>query len=405
MAFKFLDTCGDQYAISDILRLWTQAYGGLDPAKYFIASAGGRRGTNAIRIRNVIGGYQALARLVNPNTTTALLGFAHKGSGSVSGWGSLFTPSGGGNSLNLVQVNAGALDVRVNVLAAIRQAYYTHIALSINTNGTISVYRGHANSIGGAGLQGQDRIAATIGTTPFALQYNQFNYIELKTVIHETAGSVLLKVNGDIWLNAAGIRTQADGASSVTEWQELAVGGHQSNGAADDWYFDDLYLGDSDLSDAFDQMSDLVGDVAINYANVFIDGAMTEWTPSSGPNHFAMVDEIPPNLDTDYNGTTTVAAIDTFQKTAVPVAGAGVIALSPIYLRRRTEGADTTTSAVIRDAAANFTGSKEGSAAAEGDPSDYAYNWWTVTRRPSNSAVTLTQALVDAMEVGYKKVS
>src|SRR5262245_65014766 len=108
-----------------------------------------------------------------------------------------------------------------------------------------------------------------------------------------------------------------------------------------------------------------------------------------------MVDDNPPDLDTTYNGTTTVNAIDTFQKTPVPVVGAGVVALSPIYLRRRTEGGDTATAAVIRDNGVNYTGSKSGTAGSEGDTSTYSYNWWTVTRRPSNSATALTQTLVD----------
>lgn len=410
MACRMLESW-DHYAISDLTRKWTQIYGGVNTTAHAIVAGAGRRGTSAFRVRKsttlASSIVPLLERVLTSTTTTFYTGFAFRAAdvGSGSGWSSLRTVGGGGNSLNTVTANSGALDVPVNTLAACRYSYYTHVGLSINNNGTISICRGNADSLGGAGLQGQDRLTL-LGTTSPALQIGQTNYVEFKVVVHPSNGSILLKVNGDTWFSTSGIRTQADGASSTTAWQGMGLAGMNAT-LSDvlDWFFDDLYCGDSDATDPYNQMIDLVGDLRVDYANVFQDGASRDWPPLSGTDHFAMVDDNPPDLDTTYNATTTLNAADTFLKNGVPVIGASVIALQPIYLRRRTDGGNTSTAAVIRDAGTNYTGSKAGTATAEGDPSTYVYNWWTVTQRPSAAGTALTQALVDAMEIGYKKVS
>lgn len=403
MAYKFVDGW-ENYATSDLLRMWTQAYGGIVAGKYFVTPGAGRRSGNAF-VKRGDGNFQGLARTVVPGTTTALVGTAFKGSGGTGGgWGVLITPAAGGNSINLVAANAGGLDVRVNEILAVRYDYYTHLAVSVNTNGTLSVYRGNADSKVGA-LAGQDRIAATFGPTPQALQYEQFYYIELQAVIHPTSGSFDLRVNGETWLSAAGVRTQADGASSVTAWQELVIGVNLSSISDNDFIYDDLYLGDTSLADAYNQLAALTGDIAVNYANVFDDGTTIQWTRLSGAENFEMVDDNPPDLDTTYNHTNTIGNIDTFLKNVVPVVGQAVLAVIPIYLVRRVEGGNTATAAVLRDAGANYSGSKAGTGTTYPNTTSYTYDWWAVTQRPSNSAVTLTQALVDAMEAGYLKGS
>lgn len=406
MACLFADSF-DHYAITDITRKWTQIYSGVTSA-HAIATGAGRRSTNAFKVTRSTGNDNlncgGLARVLTPGTTTGYLGFAFQGvAPSGGGWGSLATVGLGGNSLLMSQALSGINDVRVNVLAAIRNSYYTHVALVINNNGTISAYRGHADSLNA--FDGQDRIAATYGTTSLALLTGQYYFIELHTLIHPSAGTLLLKVNGDTWLTLSGIDTQADGASSVAAWQEILVGGLRASSGQVDWYVDDLYAGDADASDAFNQMINIVGDVRVDYRNVFQDGTTLQWTPSTGLSHFAMVDDNPPDLDSTYDATTTVGAVDTFLKQGVPIVGAAVIALQPIYLVRRTDGGNTSTAAVIRDGGTNFTGSQEGSGQAIGNTSTYTYDWWTVTQRPSASGTPLTQALVDAMEIGFKKVT
>lgn len=402
MAYKFVDSWKN-YASSDLLRMWTQAYAGLD-ASYAVVPGAGRRGGNCF-VKTHGARWQGLGRVVVPGTTTALTGTAFKGTGSGVGWGDLWTPANGGNSLNHISGNFGSLDKEINQIIAIRNNYYTQLAVSANANGTLSVYCGHADSLGGGGLQGQDRISATYGPTSEALLFDQWYYIELQTTIHPSAGSFNLVVNGETWLNGAGVQTRAAGASAVTAWQELLIGTPMTGGSAVQFAYEDLYLGDTDLSDAFNQLAALPGDLAINYSNVFQDGAMREWSILSGPDHFAMVDDNPPDLDTTYNFTDIAGEIDTFLKTAVPVVGKSVIALVPIYLVRRVEGGNTESAAVIRDGGSNFSGSKNGSGTSVGNTTSYTYDWWAVTQRPSAAGTPLTQALVDAMETGYTKVS
>lgn len=73
------------------------------------------------------------------------------------------------------------------------------------------------------------------------------------------------------------------------------------------------------------------------------DGNYTQWTPSTGTSHFALVDETPCNGTTDYNSTTVVGRRDSYavSTTSVPN-GATItqIAIKPCASRASTGGAN-----------------------------------------------------------------
>jgi hypothetical protein len=62
-----------------------------------------------------------------------------------------------------------------------------------------------------------------------------------------------------------------------------------------------------------------------------------QWTPLTGTNNYAMVDEIPPNGDTDYNSSTVVGNIDLQGFPALPTAPDSIFCVSQIFGAKKEE--------------------------------------------------------------------
>lgn len=94
--------------------------------------------------------------------------------------------------------------------------------------------------------------------------------------------------------------------------------------------YDDLYV--CDLSGSVN--NDFIGDARIQTNLPTGDGAVAQWTPSTGVNHFANVDDVPPNDDTDYNSDATVGHIDTFTHASLPAGSAVKAVQASLYARK-----------------------------------------------------------------------
>ena len=156
-------------------------------------------------------------------------------------------------------------------------------------------------------------------------------------------------------------------------------------------------VADTDASDPTNTPVDFLGDIEINYRRPTAD-VVTDWTPLSGVDHYAMVDEIPPDDDTTYNSTITPGNVDTCTVESAPLVGCNVIAAQVIYERRRPDAGNTSTEPVFRVGGANYVKHPVG------DPTSYVYNYGVWTLNPSTLG-TLTDAAFNASSVGYKKVT
>ncbi|WP_160809574.1 hypothetical protein [Nitrosomonas sp. HPC101] len=134
---------------------------------------------------------------------------------------------------------------------------------------------------------------------------DDYNYIEYKTVIHDTTGSFELRLNGVTILSASNIDTKATANASVSS---ISFG--FSNGlyhSKSVWSYDDIYILDTTGA----TNNDFLGDVRIDAIYPSADGNYAEWTPSTGSDHYALVDDATPNT-TDYVSDSTVGNKDSF---------------------------------------------------------------------------------------------
>jgi hypothetical protein len=251
VALLFMDGF-DHYATSDLAEKWTTN------AFCALGSGNGRRGTNGMRQSS----YNSWLGLTLPSQPTWIVGCALR----ITAY-----PTTGPAGL-LEWVEATAIQGR----------------LHIETTGTVSYTRG----------------LTPVGSPSTAtIALNTYTYVECLLTVHNTAGVVIVRLNGVEVLTLTGIDTQATATALV---DTIRLGNHGANpnfqfGTQD---VDDVYVCDGTGAAPHHTF---LGDCRIDTLYPSADGAYSAWTPSTGTAHFSLVDEAVPNDDTDFLYTTTAS--------------------------------------------------------------------------------------------------
>jgi hypothetical protein len=231
------------------------------------------------------------------------------------------------------------------------------------------------------------RGATLLGSSSIVHSASTWHQVEFKTTISTTVGTVLLKIDGVTALNLTGVNTQ----QSANAYLNFIKFGEMSSGQ---YFFglSDLILMDTSGS----YCNDLLGAKIVAVKLPTGDGNYKQFTPSTGTDHYAVVDELPPNT-TDYNSG-SVDNIDTFTKSAVanPNANISGVALS-IYCCS-SDGGTASVAPVARSGSTNSVGSDLTV------PSSYTYLQGFIYTDPATSN-PFTRSGLDAAEFGYKRTA
>lgn len=361
MALLYCDSF-DTYATADILQTWNQLAGAPDISPTI--GAFGRRSSNGARWTSTFGpdaGKTLLKNLV-PSDDTFIGGFAFKA--DLVG----FTAYDTGTSDDPDESNG------TPVILYIRKLGVTHVWFRVNTTGTISAYRS----------------TTVLGTTSLALNLGVTTYIEVKVLLHASAGTVDIRFNGASVLSLTGLDTQNGG---TVGWDEFGIG-HISIGVNDTttWDYDDLYVcdGSGGVND------DFLGDVAITPIYPNGTGTHSDGTPSTGADQYAVVDETPMNGDTDYNTLAAVADRDSFAFPNAPVASATILGVQVRTQARLDSGGTAGLKAMTRIGGTDYDGAE----GAVGGSYTVHRQIWDV--KPSD-ATAWVDTDINAAEFGYVK--
>ena len=112
-------------------------------------------------------------------------------------------------------------------------------------------------------------------------------YIEWKHVCHASSGSIEIRVNGEVVVNVSGVDTQA----SAPPIDYVRFTAQDALSALDDIYILDITGGVND---------DFLGPCLVESLLPNADTADADFTPSTGTDHYALVNEVPCDLDTTY---------------------------------------------------------------------------------------------------------
>ena len=163
----------------------------------------------------------------------------------------------------------------------------------------------------GDGLLLVTRNGTPLGTTSVALNTGTYHFLELKVTIHNSAGSVVVRVDGVTALALSAVDTQTTANAYATQ---LVLGNGRlvaGNVVSD---YDDLYICDGLGAAPF---NDFLGDCRVD-ATIPTSDSLTQWTPSTGTAHYALVDETPP-ATADYLEAASAGLSDRFGIQALPL--------------------------------------------------------------------------------------
>lgn len=343
MALIFFDGF-DTYGTSNLLLDWTQSIG-----TNAINAAGGRRGGGALyspnnaHLNSGSTPVHLVSRSLPSNFTTFICGVAFEASGFHA----------------------------VKNIITFRDSGTRQLEVGVNTAGQLFV----------------SRAGTVLAASGASIAANVYNYIEIKATINNTTGSYEVRLNGANVLSATNVDTQNTTNAFINE---VALGAYER--ALGDLTncthkYDDFYFCDTTGS----TNNDFLGDIRIDAIYPTADGFYTQWTTSTGADHYALVDETDPNT-TDYNSDGTIGNKDSY-----------VMQNPPALLSQTIHGVKAKVAALKDDAGARSikvgvrSGSTNGLSAAKSLGTSQAYHSHILETDP-NTGSAWTPAAVDAVE-------
>ena len=256
-----------------------------------------------------------------------------------------------------------------------------HLAVGCDSSGHLTVVRG----------------TTVLATSTLTLNLNTWYYIEFKGTIHDTTGSYEVRVDGSTvsGLSATNVDTRNGLTGAWDNYSLAASSGNTTTGNVD---FDDFYICDTSGSANNDFLGDSRVETRLPYTDAVSAGSNANFTPSTGTDHGAMVDETVPNGDTDYVASSTVGHIDTYKYPNLTLTGT-VRGVQVAPYMEKTDAGTRTVNVVARVGSTNYA-----HATALSPGTTYAHMQSIFETNPATSAAWTTSE-VNAAEFGVKVAS
>lgn len=256
-------------------------------------------------------------------------------------------------------------------IISLYDAVGVQVTLCIDTNGSLILRRGSTS--GTILSQSANGLVTTAS----------WSYYELKVTIDNSTGSYEVRRDGVEVFTGSGADTQNQTGSTVT-LVELLGGGSGAD-------IDDFYVLDTTGSSPW---NDFLGPVQSLAKMPTAEGSDIDWTPSTGTDNSATVDEKPANDDTDYNSAASASLIDLLVHDTVG-AGDTIIAVSQRALVKKTDAGVASLQLLCRTNSTNFSGSSQAI------PDSYTYLSRLYQVNPDTTG-QWTASEVNAAEFGYE---
>lgn len=267
-------------------------------------------------------------------------------------------------------------------------AYTNGYFLHLYDGATRGLYFTHDNLVGEIRVYRDESTDVLLGTTSGAkIRLGGWNYIEFKVKCDNAAGTVDIRVNGVNVLSLSGIDTKAT-AQTHDYFDKVQF----SYSSYPETWVDDLYICDGSGV----KNNDFLGICKVEtlFPSADVSGK-NEWTPASGVDHYAMVDETQCDDDTTYLQDTVSGHLDQFE--FGNAAGLTFAVLKGITLEADCRETDATNFTLIQRA--ERTSVSEGSALAIAGTS---YETHTRVMEDDTEGADWTVSNFDATQFGVK---
>lgn len=162
-----------------------------------------------------------------------------------------------------------------------------------------------------------------LGTSPVPLLAGVWYQIEIKVTINTgTSGSAYVRVNEESVISLPNCNTRQ---SSNNQVNQVVFGTNNGFYVDHQCGYGDILIMDTSGS----YCKDFIGIRQLKLLTLSADGYYKEWTPSTGTDHYTLVDEIPP-VTTDYIKATAANQRDTFVVGDITQSDIEAIIISPL---------------------------------------------------------------------------
>jgi hypothetical protein len=186
-------------------------------------------------------------------------------------------------------------------------------------------------------------ISTVLGTSTETLSTGIWHYLEIEAVIHDTSGIVTVWMDGVQVIDLSGVDTKQQTEAGVDRIRFQLNGLNQFTTPT----IDDVYIthGGTRLGESR---------VVVLYPNA--DTADADWTPRTGVDHFATVDETTVNGDTDYVASGTVGDLDLYEMSDLPFTPDIIHAVQVTMCARKDDAATREVRSKVKSGAATANG-------------------------------------------------
>lgn len=228
-----------------------------------------------------------------------------------------------------------------------------------------------------------------IATGSVAIRAGLWYVLEGHVVIDDETGEFTLKVNAVTDISFSG-DTQGTALDSVRSWQAIGpVGGGYL-------YVDDIAFNDE--TGSFENSYPGLGGVFFLKTNG--DGATTEFTPSAGSDHYALVDDVPANT-TDWVQGANAGDLELFNIEDMPDYVTAINVVQPIFQAAVAVSGSNELRDVVREGTTNYSGSTTQTVISIA-PAYVLYRGETYYEQPDGVSGAFDEAALDALQVGFE---
>lgn len=233
---------------------------------------------------------------------------------------------------------------------AVWEGTLPHVKVQLNKNGTFTL-RGY-NGVGSSNI--------LLAVSSEGLTAGTWMYVEFKWLIHPTAGTFEIRVNGITVLTFTG-NTKCQGGTTLSVWNSVLLLSTQAAvGSAPllTFWMCDFYLADLAFADS-DDIHDFQGDGVVGAIYPNAPGASGGWLASSGANWDATNDKPLPDDDGTYVRAVTSGSKDLYNFEDIPTGSVVKGIQVSLMAKRETEGA-TTLAPIVHPTTVDYAATPQG---------------------------------------------
>lgn len=183
------------------------------------------------------------------------------------------------------------------------------------------------------------RNGTTLATSTLTVTTGTWYYIEIQITADNTTGAVLVKIDGQEYINITGQDTIYTGSTESYSYLEIFRPGSSAY-----MYYDDIYIDNAELH----------GDCRVDTLVPTGAGNYTQFDTTASAGNYAAVDEIPFSAS-DYNSSSTLNEIDSFDMTTFS-GGGGILAVQVNTAAKKSDAGTRAIKDFCRSNSTDYTG-------------------------------------------------